>query len=606
MIHTWQVSNFKSIGKPVTLELGRLTIMAGANSAGKSSLIQSILLVAQTLRSRDHDIPLLINGDLVALGTAEELWHAGDERRTMQIHFELREGDAADGPAEGTDQKRLKAGAAWVLHNSEEQLGRRRVALYWSHVESTLQGFLAGLRFQRVTDPRDPPRSDGPVRSDYFFVNPASGSVLKEWDDYVSAQPWVRYQRRAALTLKECRIAPGHFLPRRVLVSIEGTDRQQFLVMERYLQVLRGWERVTDEAQREPIPPPVMAAIRDFLNKPGSQSNLYGAYFPDFVRFARDLSRKQRMDLVEELPRYFERGSGKGSRDGLPTYTMSEEPLPGSIRHAVEEIRSFFASRLYYLSAMRIGPRVLWEVGAASNAGGIGIHGEGIARVLHERWKQPVRFWDPIEGIERERPLSVALERWLSYLNLVDAVQTEDMGKLGHQIGLTDQAVARPLDLTSVGLGVSQVLPVLVAGLLAEPATTLLVEQPEVHLHPSAQSRLGDFFLGLARTGRQIIVETHSDHLTNRVMRRIAESDPKSESLLPLVRLLFAERQSGQTVFRKVTPNRYGIIETWPDGFFDESVLEAQAILEASTNRRRMELLQRRKEAELSTRRGDS
>jgi predicted ATPase len=604
MIHTWQVSNFKSIGKPVTLEMGALTILAGANSAGKSTLIQSILLVAQTLGSRNHDIPLLINGDLVTLGTAEDVWHAGDETRTMQIRFDLRDSESMRSLADTAAVKRITGGAAWVLHNGGEQLERRRVDLLWSHVESTLDGFLAGLRFQRVTDPREQRRPEALVRSDYFVVRDVSGSVSKEWDNYIYAQPWARHRKGVGVPLKECRIAAGHFLPRRVLVSFEGSDREQYLIMERYLQVLRGQEHITAEAQRDPIPPPVMAAVRDFLSRPGSQSNLYGSYFPDFVKFVRGLSRMQKIDLLEEMPRYFERGSGKGSKDKLPTFSVSEEPLPDSIRHAVDEIRSFFASQLYYVSAMRIGPRVLWEVSAASNASGIGIHGEGIARILYERWKQPVRFWDPLEGIERERPLSVALEHWLSYLNLIDAVQTEDLGKLGHQIRLKDETVTRPLDLTSVGLGVSQVLPVLVAGLVMEPASTLLVEQPEVHLHPSAQSRLGDFFLGLARSGRQVIVETHSEHLTNRVMRRIAESGLQSEDLLSLVRVHFAERHGGETVFRKVVPNRYGIIETWPEGFFDEGALEAQAILEASTNRRRLELLQRRSTSQVTEKKG--
>lgn len=603
MIHTWQVSNFKSIGKPVNLEMGALTILAGANSAGKSTLIQSMLVAAQTLASRNQGVPLLINGDLTSMGTAEDVWHAGDESRTMQMQFELRDGDATAAATEGARDRRLKVGAAWVLHNSSGQLDRPRVDLLWSHVESTLDGFLAVLRFQRAVDPRETRRSGASVRSDHFVVREVSGSVAQEWDKFLYVQPWARY-RKGPLPLRECRIAAGHFLPRRVLVAVEASDRDRSLLMERYLEVLRGQERITFEAQRERIPPPVKAAIDDYLRRSRSPSSLYGEYFPDYVRFVQSLSRGQKLDLYQQMAHYTERWISKGAKDGLPAAWDTEEPLPDTIRRAVDEIRSFFTTRLHYVSAIRAAPRVLWDVAATNNVSAMGVHGEGIARALHERWKQPVRYWDPAEAAERERPLGQALERWLSYLNLIDAMQTQDLGKLGYQIGLKDQTVARPLDLTSVGLGVSQVLPVLVAGLLMEPATTLLIEQPEVHLHPSAQSRLGDFFIGLARSGRQVIVETHSDHLTNRVMRRIAESDPQSDSLLSLVRVHFAERHGGETVFRKVVPNRYGIIETWPEGFFDESVLEAQAILEASTNRRRLELLQRRSTSQATEKEG--
>ena len=71
------------------------------------------------------------------------------------------------------------------------------------------------------------------------------------------------------------------------------------------------------------------------------------------------------------------------------------------------------------------------------------------------------------------------------------------------QIGVSWQIVHRdghqPLPLNAVGVGISQILPILVMGLLAPSHTLLLIEQPELHLHPSVQARLGDFFMGLAK-----------------------------------------------------------------------------------------------------------
>ncbi|WP_162528596.1 AAA family ATPase [Mycolicibacterium sp. CBMA 361] len=85
------------------------------------------------------------------------------------------------------------------------------------------------------------------------------------------------------------------------------------------------------------------------------------------------------------------------------------------------------------------------------------------------------------------------------------------------------------LDLTSVGTGVSQVLPVLVMCLQAPPGSLLLIEQPELHLNPAVQQKLADFLLAIAASGRQLLVETHSDYLITRLRLRTAK-DPTEDT----------------------------------------------------------------------------
>lgn len=142
-------------------------------------------------------------------------------------------------------------------------------------------------------------------------------------------------------------------------------------------------------------------------------------------------------------------------------------------------------------------------------------------------------------------------------------------------------------DLTHVGVGVSQVLPILVISLLAEPDTTLLIEQPELHLHPRVQTLLGDFFLSMASIGKQIIVETHSEYIVNRLRFRAAAAE--GEQISSLMKIYFAEKKEGASVFREINVNRYGAITDWPEGFFDQSQSEAEEILQAATRKRKAE-----------------
>jgi predicted ATPase len=105
------------------------------------------------------------------------------------------------------------------------------------------------------------------------------------------------------------------------------------------------------------------------------------------------------------------------------------------------------------------------------------------------------------------------------------------------------------------------------------------MEQPELHLHPAMQQHLADFLLACARSGRQLIIETHSDHFVSRLRRRVAEDG--DDSTRDLIAFVFAEMRNGKTNYRRVKPTRYGSLEEWPEGFVDQTAKESQAILRA-------------------------
>ena len=107
----------------------------------------------------------------------------------------------------------------------------------------------------------------------------------------------------------------------------------------------------------------------------------------------------------------------------------------------------------------------------------------------------------------------------------------------------------------------------------------ILLEQPELHLHPALQQRLADFSVAMVRSGRQLIIETHSEYMVSRLRRRIVE-DPDDE-LLDLARVVFAERdrETGLSSYREVELSPYGAIEEWPAGFFDQAAEEERAII---------------------------
>ena len=137
-----------------------------------------------------------------------------------------------------------------------------------------------------------------------------------------------------------------------------------------------------------------------------------------------------------------------------------------------------------------------------------------------------------------------------------------------------------------MGVGVSQVLPILVMCLLADTDSILVFEQPELHLHPKVQTLLGDFFLSMALSNKQCIVETHSEYFIDRLRFRIAAALPGKE-LNSLTKIYFVEKPSQTSAFREVMINEYGAISDWPEGFFDQSQQQAEEILRAAAMKRK-------------------
>ena len=137
--------------------------------------------------------------------------------------------------------------------------------------------------------------------------------------------------------------------------------------------------------------------------------------------------------------------------------------------------------------------------------------------------------------------------------------------------------------ITDVGFGVSQILPVLVLCFYAPKGSTVILEQPEIHLHPAAQSALGDILIAARqRRGVQIIVESHSEHLLRRLQRRIAdETLPQSD-----LGVYFCENNGAESSLTTLELDPYGNIKNWPEHFFGDEFGEMAAMSKAEIQRR--------------------
>jgi predicted ATPase len=183
---------------------------------------------------------------------------------------------------------------------------------------------------------------------------------------------------------------------------------------------------------------------------------------------------------------------------------------------------------------------------------------------------------------------------WLEELGLIS---TFNVAEIAAGTGLYRAMVRRDPEspetlITDVGFGVSQILPALVLLYYAPEGATVILEQPEIHLHPTVQAALADVIISVVKgRGVQVIIESHSEHLLQRLLRRVAEGDDSPYSAISPedVKLYFCQANRGVSNIEKLKLNLFGSIENWPNDFFGDQFGEITAREEAALKRRSAE-----------------
>lgn len=185
-----------------------------------------------------------------------------------------------------------------------------------------------------------------------------------------------------------------------------------------------------------------------------------------------------------------------------------------------------------------------------------------------------------------------ALNSWLYYFRSGHRVDQPD--KVGEieihatkgvllELRLRGQFGEQRHALADSGFGYSQVLPILVRGLLANPGDILIVEQPELHLHPALQVRLAGFFVEMVRLGKQVLLETHSEHLVNAI--RVLAAEDRSGTISKNCGILFVDVMDKVPHIRQLEVQPDGTIPEWPNSFFGDALELSSRLFLAQSNR---------------------
>ena len=225
---------------------------------------------------------------------------------------------------------------------------------------------------------------------------------------------------------------------------------------------------------------------------------------------------------------------------------------------------------LTYLTAERLGPRETYPLEDPRDVRVVGPRGEHAVSVLYSGRDTalPDALFIPEVRRTRLQQVEARMERFFPGCGLVvERIPRTNAATLGIRTS-SDTDFHRPIH---TGFGVTQVFPIVVAALSADKGDLLLIENPEVHLHPAGQAAMGEFLAEVASAGVQVIIETHSDHVLNGIRRAVKNRRlPSDDVALHFFRPRREGRTDGRPQVQSPLIDADGNVDSWPDGFFDQ------------------------------------
>jgi len=267
-----------------------------------------------------------------------------------------------------------------------------------------------------------------------------------------------------------------------------------------------------------------------------------------------------------------------GKSDGNHGWEWNADSPSGPLHHLFPSDASSSGSEelaehlcnLAYLTAERLGPREVYPLEDPQHASAVDSAGEVAVSVLHTGRDQRVLDGLAVKDVPaiRRRQVEARLGQFFPHCKLHIA---EVPGANAVTLGLQTSSKVGLVRPTHMGFGVTQVLPIVVAIISSGIGDLVLIENPEVHLHPAGQAKMGAFMVEAAAAGVQVIIETHSDHVLNGVRRAVKDGGLSPENVaLHFFRPREDDKEGKMVQVQSPALDGSGNVDHWPDGFFDQ------------------------------------
>lgn len=539
-----RLGNFKAFSEPQRLPIRPITVMFGPNSAGKSSLIHGLLLARHAHETGELDAyRTTVGGESVDLGGFRQFVHRRQFDRAVEWSVEV---DLAH--VEG------------------------RLAELLAPTQSAIVTVTIGLR---VGDHGEPIPDSSPHVSSYEIEGDGR-SVM-------------RMSTRGEGALRLDRLSHGHPVLRKVIDAIiqtatttrelGGSDQEALTeAIDAVLpEILVRSDRFLPTAIRKPARPQRTAEPAAFyVSRGGREEGLAAALHFLLPRQVSEIIDGLSDAVGGELNRLSYLGPLRSYPPRHVAFAQYHDPnwhagggYAWDVVRRDEDVRN--AVNAWLSSAERLQTPYELKVREL-----VGTEDVEEAMMYFLQSPEGLRGTEFV-GMEPDEVERSPEEEASRFLEMMKGGRVEKL----QDLILIDRRTNTPVSHRDVGIGISQVLPVLV-GAYARKGSIVAIEQPEIHLHPRLQAELADVFIdsALGRRGNTFIIETHSEHLILRILRRIRETAAGKNHVTPAIKpddlaLLFVEGgPSGSTVLELRVDDKGRITDRIPGGFFEEAFEE--------------------------------
>lgn len=575
-LESWRIENFKAIEKG-EIQFPGLTVLLGANSAGKSSVIQSLLSLAQVLDGNfGNRFPLV--GELARLGSVDQA--SRNQSGSFKLHAQFSYGQL-EIEVTGDEYSKYQAPYERPFEGLEGQIKSVKMTQQFQNcifeidqkpINNSLENDLAMGNISR----KDVPLANYEITGSYPCIGNCSSLNVNEphsiplgltlkWDP---ASKTIRID-------ENFRFGDYATLESSLLGAIEKVFESGTESAEDFLSSigrakdieLRASEQLADLLLGKLA---IANSHEDALGILVSELQLQSA--SKIWRLLMLLDDVQLGSIPKSLGKKIENLNGLIKANDQ--FEMDE--CWDSWLDTYNGVLDSFVNSFRYLGPLRQDPQIVHSPLPSKNTHlPMGRNGENTTQVIwqveRERGKTPFINADGSYSFS----LGESLDSWLEYLELGTGVSFINLGNAGFE------TLVGGMPIYSLGTGVSQLLPVLAICLTETTDALIVIEQPELHLHPSSQQKLADFFIAMSQAGRRMLLETHSEYLITRLRRRVAVDELKTRSYL----LLFVEKDGDKAIFKPSKLRDTGQFSYWPKGFFGQVEEDLLAIMEADIRR---------------------
>ncbi|USZ68318.1 DUF3696 domain-containing protein [Halorussus salilacus] len=567
-LQSFEIENYKSIKTSGKVKLPGITLVLGPNSSGKTNIIESLLLLKQTFENNELD--LVLNGNNIKTGEFKNIVFEKDVNRSLVYRFFFDRGLEDQDPALICPVCHKEYTYEGYFTNHMEDVHGD----FWEENQGDIakySNFFSRDKFVEFKYRFDKEEK----RSRFYSIK--FGNPTPEDGLYISSIEFIDKGKKVGMKVKDTNgeliidISVSLELPTRAGDSEEDSSRNtlfdsnpNFLPRQMHAIIYSLIPQVDDRPPWFRSPEKV-GQNEQFLNIHKHKNKVQ-----DFMNHADETEGLEDSIEVKEI------STGLLAR------------LAGTIQKSAPRINDIqnFLDNIKHVGPLRNSPRRIY-FGAG---GSPGLQAEGHNQVE-----------DKIFSAERSgnRGLIEKTNQWLSETGFDCQLDVSKVG-VGDLYQLEVKQSGLSVNLADTGFGLSQTLPIIIECITMQmeddspqrgpyrfapfrssnnQKPLALIEQPEIHLNPRIEASLADFFIDVMESGTNLIIETHSEYLLNRLQRRVV--DGKIENKDQLV-IYFISKEGIESKVKEIKVSSSGSLSDWPEGFFQDDFEDAVEILKES------------------------